>query len=108
MGCPWPEARSTHRSEGSTMRDAIPSDQAARARIPLQAKDKVIIGLLLFFTAVALTLELNWLIYHQVIQNRTDILSRLFAVYWPADMTYRTPGFSIGKAFVLSLETVNT
>jgi hypothetical protein len=90
------------------MTDATPSEQAASVRPPLQAKDKVIIGLLLFFTVVALTLELNWLVFHQVIESRVDMLSKLFALYWPLDVTYRTPGFSAGKAFVLSLESVNT
>jgi hypothetical protein len=70
----------------------------------LGAKDKVIIGLIVAFTAVALTLELYWLVFNQVMESRTDVFARALALYWPADYTYRIPGYPIEKAFTLSLE----
>src|SRR5262245_7612947 len=73
----------------------------------LPAKDKVIIGLIVAFTAVALTLELYWLLFNQEMESRTDVFSRALALYWPADYTYRIPGHPIEKAFTLSLEGVN-
>jgi len=77
----------------------------AGARLP--AKDKVIIGLILAFTAVALTLELYWLIFNQEMESRTDLFARALAIFWPADYTYRIAGYPIEKAFTLSLEAVN-
>ena len=81
---------------------------AAPAGLAISIKDKVTIGLILFFTTVALTLELYWLIYHQEMEARTDLFARLLSIYWPADRTYRIPGYPIEKAFTLSLEGVNT
>lgn len=80
----------------------------APARSLLSNSDKVIIGLIVFFTSVALTLELYWLIFNQVMESRTDTFARLLAIYWPADYTYRVTGYPIAKAFTLSLEGVNT
>ena len=40
--------------------------------------------------------------------SRTDLFAACFALYWPADYTYRIPGYPIEKAFTLSLEGVNT
>jgi hypothetical protein len=74
----------------------------------LPAKDKVIVGLIVAFTAVALTLELYWLVFNQEMESRTDLFARALAIYWPADYTYRIPGYPIEKAFTLSLEGVNT
>jgi len=79
---------------------------AAPAGLTISIKDKVTIGLILFFTTVALTLELYWLIYHQEMEARTDLVARLLSIYWPADRTYRIPGYPIEKAFTLSLEGV--
>jgi len=74
----------------------------------LPAKDKVIIGLIVAFTAVALTLELYWVIFNQEMESRSDLFARALAIYWPADYTYRVPGYPIEKAFTLSLERVNS
>ena len=74
----------------------------------LPTKDKAIIAFILFVTLVALTLELYWLIFNQVMESRTDLFAKTFALYWPADYTYRIPGYSIEKAFTLSLESINT
>lgn len=74
----------------------------------LPAKDKVIVGLIVAFTVVALTLELYWLMFNQGMESRTDVFARALALYWPADYTYRIPGYPIEKAFTLSLEGVNT
>src|SRR4051812_10110815 len=81
---------------------------AASVRATLATKDKVIVGLVLFFGAVALTLELYWLIFNQEMESRTDLFARALAIYWPADYTYRISGYPIEKAFTLSLEGVNT
>ena len=77
-------------------------------RAALPTKDKAIIGLVLAFTAVALTLELYWVIFNQEMESRTDLFARALAIYWPADYTYRVPGYPIEKAFTLSLERVNS
>jgi hypothetical protein len=90
------------------MAQANREDSAVRAGRPLPAKDKAIIGLVLFFTAGALTLELYWLIFNQEMESRTDLFARIFALYWPADYTYRIPGVPIEKSFTLALEGVNT
>jgi EXPERA (EXPanded EBP superfamily) len=74
----------------------------------LPAKDKVIIGLIVAFTAVALTFELYWLVFNQEMDSRTDLFARALAIYWPIDYTYRIPGYPIEKAFTLSLELVNS
>src|SRR3954468_14486208 len=79
----------------------------AAARPALPTKDKAIIGLILVFTSVALTLELYWLIFNQVMESRTDLLARILALYWPVDYTWRIPGYPIEKAFTLSVESVN-
>ena len=84
------------------------SQSTVYTRAALPTKDKVIIGLVLAFTAVALTLELYWVIFNQEMESRTDLFARILAVYWPADYTYRVPGYPIEKAFTLSLEGVNS
>jgi hypothetical protein len=89
------------------MTNATLVGSAPGARMGLSGKDKAIIGLLLFYTTVALTLELYWLIFHQVMESRTYLFAQLFALYWPADYTYRIPGYPIEKAFTLALESVN-
>jgi hypothetical protein len=90
------------------MAKAEQGDSVADAGGRLPAKDKVVIGLIVFFTAVALTLELYWLIFNQEMEARSDIFASLLALYWPADATYRVPGLSVAKSFTLALEGVNT
>jgi hypothetical protein len=80
----------------------------APPRSVLSTRDKIVIGLIVFFTSVAVTLELYWLIFNQVMESRTDMLGRALAIYWRADYTYRITGYPIEKAFTLSLEGVNT
>ena len=70
-------------------------------------KDKFTIGLILLFSTISLTLTLYWLIHHQEMEIRSDLFARLLSIYWPADRTYRIPGYSVEKAFTLSLEGVN-
>jgi hypothetical protein len=81
---------------------------AVDAGMQLDPRDKIVICLIVFFTAVALTFELYWLIFNQAMENRTDFLARAFALYWPVDSTYRVPGLSVAKSFTLVLEGVNT
>jgi EXPERA (EXPanded EBP superfamily) len=87
---------------------STPARSVALARSVLSTSDKTVIGLILIFTSVAVTLELYWLIFNQVMESRSDILGRALAIYWPADYTYRVTGYPIEKAFTLSLEGVNT
>jgi EXPERA (EXPanded EBP superfamily) len=87
-------------TRGASQQSAFPT--------ALPAKDKVIIGLILAFTAVPLTLELYWLVFNQEMESRTDLFARALALYWPADYTYRISGYPIEKAFTLSLEGVNS
>lgn len=81
---------------------------AAISADPLPATDKVVIGLIVFFAAVAFTLEAYWLIFNQVVETRTDLVARTLALYWPADYTYRVGGYPVAKSFTLALESVNT
>jgi hypothetical protein len=90
------------------MAQAEREEAAVRTGEPLPAKDKFLIGLIVLFTAVALTIELYWLIFNQEMESRTDFLARILALYWPADYTYRIPGYPIAKSFTLALEGVNT
>jgi hypothetical protein len=80
---------------------------ADEATPPLPLKDKLIIGFLVLFLLVAI-IEAYWLLHHNVMEQQTDLIARLLAVYWPADRTYRIPGYGVDKAFTLSLESVNT
>ena len=90
------------------MAQAGRDESAVDAGVQLRVEDKVVICLIVFFTAVALTLELYWLTFNQAMENRTDWLARALALYWPADSTYRVPGRSVAKSFTLALEGVNT
>jgi hypothetical protein len=89
------------------MTKAAVAQPNAPTRAALPTKDKIIIGYILFFTSVALTLELYWLIFNQVMESRTDLFAKILALYWPVDYTWRIPGYPIEKAFTLSFESVN-
>lgn len=82
------------------------TDRPADAAPP--SKDKIVIALIVFFAVVALTVEAYWLVFHQVMETRTDPIARLLALYWPADYSYRIPGYPVEKSFALALESVNT
>ncbi len=79
----------------------------SRSSAILSTRDKVVIGLLCFYIAVALSLELYWLVFNQVMETRTDVFAKILSLYWTADYTWRIPGYPPEKAFTLSLETVN-
>ena len=81
---------------------AAPADGGA-----LPVKDRVIIALIAAFTLVAFTLEAYWIWFNQVMESRTDVLARTLALYWPADYTYRVPGYAIEKCFTLAVEGAN-
>ena len=74
----------------------------------ISAKDKVIVCLVVLFTAIAMTLEFYWIVHNQEMENRTDILARAIMLFWPADRTFRLPGYSVEKAFTLAIEMGNT
>jgi hypothetical protein len=80
---------------------------AARSAAVLPFKDWAAVALLVFFTAVALTIELYWLLHHQEMESRTDVIARIISLYWPVDRSWRIPGYPIEKALNLSLEGVN-
>ncbi len=84
------------------------ADVTMIARQPLPTRDRVIIGLIVFFAAIAMTLEGYWLVFNQVMESRTDLFANILAIYWPADYTYRIPGYPPEKSFTLALEGVNT
>jgi hypothetical protein len=73
----------------------------------LCTRDKVVIGLILAYTSIALSLELYWLIFNQVMETRTDLFAQILSLYWPADYGWRIPGNAPQKAVSLALETVN-
>jgi hypothetical protein len=88
------------------MAQAGRDESGINASMQLDPRDKIVSCLIVFFTAVALTFELYWLIFNQVMENRTDLLARAFALYWHVDYTYRVPGLSVAKSFTLALEGV--
>jgi hypothetical protein len=90
------------------MANYVVAEQRIEPRTALPVKDRVIIGLIILFTAVALTLELYWLIFHQQMESRTDLFARIIALYWPADYSYRIPGYPIEKSYTLTVEAINT
>jgi len=81
------------------------SDSRTVAILPV--RDWVDVGLIVFFTTVALTIELYWLLHHQEMESRNDLIARLISLYWPLDRSWRIPGYSLEKALNLSLEGVN-
>jgi hypothetical protein len=74
----------------------------------LPTKDKVTIGLIVFFALVAFTLEAYFLIFNQTLEQRSDLFVKALSLYWPADYTYRISGFPLEKCFTFALESVNT
>ena len=64
----------------------------------LDAKDKIIVCLIVFFTTIALTLELYWIVHNQEMESRSDILARALSLFWPADRTFRIPGSVVGPS----------
>jgi hypothetical protein len=84
------------------MHNAIVGDSAARS-----ARDRIVIGLILACTAVALSLELYWLIFNDVMESRTDVVARILSIYWPADYSWRVSGHPPQKAVSLYFETIN-
>jgi hypothetical protein len=83
--------------------DAVPARSDAES---LPARDKFIIGFLVFCMLVA-PLELYWIIFRAEVAGRTDVMARLLSIYWPADRTYRDGILDNAQAFTLSLESVN-
>jgi hypothetical protein len=91
----------------SLMNEASAVEPFSCPRSPLCTKDKVVIALVVLYSSVALTLELYWIIFHQVMEFRTDLFARVLRFYWPADHSWRIQGYPAEKAFVLSLDLVN-
>jgi hypothetical protein len=89
------------------MTNLLPSQSAAPSALTLPAKDWLVVGLICFFTVVALTIELYWLLHNQEMESRTDLIARIISLYWPVDRSWRIPGYPIEKALNLSLEGVN-
>ena len=79
------------------MAQAGRDESAVDAGMQLDARDKIVICLVIFFNAIALTFELYWLIFNQAMENRSDLLARAIALYWLADSTYRVPGLSVAS-----------
>jgi EXPERA (EXPanded EBP superfamily) len=86
--------------------DLLPQS-GPRSATAFPVKDRAIVCLIVFFTTVAMTLELYWLLHHQEMESRTDLFARIISIYWPLDHSWRIPGYSIEKALNLSLEGVN-
>lgn len=88
----------------SAVAEAEPRTEAE----PLPMGDKVTIGLIFFFALIAFTLEAYFLMFNQSLEQRSDVFVKMLSLYWPADYTYRIPGWPIEKCFTIALETVNT
>jgi hypothetical protein len=84
------------------------ADAAVAADKLLPTRDKIIIGLIVVFASIAMTIEAYWLVFNQVMESRTDLFAHVLAFYWPADYTYRISGYPPEKSFTLALEGVNT
>lgn len=89
------------------MAQDIAETTARRDHGALSVNDKIVVVLLACFALVAYTLELYWLLFHQTMESRDDIIATIFALYWPADYTYRIPGYPPEKSFTLALESVH-
>ncbi len=84
-----------------------PIDSAYAIADRLPRRDRIVIGLVVFFALIA-PLEGYYVLFHQELERRDDIFVRLLSLYWSADYTYRVPGYALEKCFSLSLEGVNT
>jgi hypothetical protein len=71
---------------------------------PLPQKDRVILGLLLFYLLLAFTWEIYFVLYHDQLPVRAemDFLGKMCALYGEADRTYYDPV----SPFTLSLESI--
>ena len=71
----------------------------------LSAKDRGILGLLFFFLAVALFLELPWLHYGADLSGRASdtLVAKIFAIYAPCDRAY----YDAITPFTVCLEGIN-
>jgi hypothetical protein len=71
---------------------------------PLPQKDRVILGLLLFYLLLAFTWEIYFVLYHDQLPARAemDFMGRMCALYGEADRTYYDPV----SPFTLSLESI--
>lgn len=81
--------------------------RAAPDEVPLSTCDKLIVSFLGLFLVVSV-LEAYWLVFHDQMEQRTDVFAGLLSIYWPADRTYRIAGYGPEKAFTLSRESMNT
>lgn len=81
--------------------------EASAGAARLSLRDKVTVGLVCFYIAVAITFEGYWLLFNQVMEQRHDILAKALSVYWPVDYTYRVSGYPIEKCFTMSVESLN-
>jgi hypothetical protein len=76
------------------------------AKIALSARDRFIVGMLVFFLIVAFTLELWWLLHspaERVALQDRSLIAHLFAVYAPCDRNY----FDLPSPFATCLEGIN-
>jgi hypothetical protein len=71
----------------------------------LSASDRVIIALLTFFIAIAVSLELYWIVYNDSLVARADheLFARLFQIYGDADRAY----FDRITPMAIGLEQIN-
>lgn len=71
----------------------------------LSAADRVIIGLLAFFLAIAFSLELYWIVYNDSLVARADheLFAYLFQIYGDADRAY----FDRISPMAIGLEQIN-
>jgi hypothetical protein len=73
----------------------------------MATRDKVSIVMLVFCVSVGWTIEGFWLFHHNSMEQAHGILRDLLATYWPADRTFREPGYPVEKCFTLALEHMN-
>jgi emopamil binding protein len=71
----------------------------------MSRRDRATIALLCFFSLVAVTLELYFLVFHRDLPARADtqVIARLFAIYGTADRAYFDPV----SPLALALEGIN-
>ena len=72
---------------------------------PMPRRDRITVGLLGFFTLIAVTLELYFIACHRDLPARmqTQLFARLFAIYGTADRAYFDPV----SPLALALEIIN-
>lgn len=68
--------------------EASESLAGASSRAALPARDRFIIGAMVFFVVMAYTIELYYVLFHGTVRQRTDFFAQAYRVYGAGDQSY--------------------